>query len=165
MALNIDAKFEGKLTCAFKNDMRNLAYFHQSTFESLKRWTFIGSFYPEEEIYELKIYRGFMCHDNEKWCKIWTGIDWSLQNWHEEFNNFWLQHSNISTICTLMNCFWPKYIILEFRKYTGVMFNGSQDWYKIWRKTDLCFQKWHKNLVNFHQSRLESLNIGSFYPK
>ena len=29
MALNIDAKFEGKLTCAFKNDMRNLANFHR----------------------------------------------------------------------------------------------------------------------------------------
>ena len=27
MALNIDAKFEGKLTCAFKNDMKNLANF------------------------------------------------------------------------------------------------------------------------------------------
>ena len=25
MALKIDAKFEGKLTCAFKTDMRNLA--------------------------------------------------------------------------------------------------------------------------------------------
>ena len=36
MALNIDAIFEGKLTCAFKNVMRNLANFHQSTFESLK---------------------------------------------------------------------------------------------------------------------------------
>ena len=36
MALNIDATFEGKLTCAFKNDMRNLANFHQSMFESLK---------------------------------------------------------------------------------------------------------------------------------
>ena len=36
MALNIDAKFEGKMTCAFKNDMRNLANFHQSMFESLK---------------------------------------------------------------------------------------------------------------------------------
>ena len=34
MALNIDAKFEGKMTCAFKNDMRNLANFYQSTFES-----------------------------------------------------------------------------------------------------------------------------------
>ena len=31
MALNIDAKFEGKLTFAFKNDMRNLRNFHQST--------------------------------------------------------------------------------------------------------------------------------------
>ena len=47
MALNIDSKFEGKLTCAFKNDMRNLANFHQSTFGSLKIETFIGSFYPK----------------------------------------------------------------------------------------------------------------------
>ena len=29
MALKIDAKFEGKLTCAFQNDMRNLAIFHR----------------------------------------------------------------------------------------------------------------------------------------
>ena len=47
MALNNDAKFEGKLTCAFKNDMRNLANFHQSMFESIKIKTSIGSFYPK----------------------------------------------------------------------------------------------------------------------
>ena len=47
MTLKIDAKFEGKLTCASKNDMRNLANFHQSMFESLKIGTFIGSFYPK----------------------------------------------------------------------------------------------------------------------
>ena len=29
MTLKIHAKFEGKLTCAFKNDMRNLANFHR----------------------------------------------------------------------------------------------------------------------------------------
>ena len=34
MALKIDTKCEGKLTCAFKNDMRNLASFHQSTQKS-----------------------------------------------------------------------------------------------------------------------------------
>ena len=28
MALKTDSKFEGKLTCAFKNEMRNLANFH-----------------------------------------------------------------------------------------------------------------------------------------
>ena len=66
MAMNIDATFEGKLTCAFKNDMRNLANFHQSMFESLKIGTLMGSFYPKQEIYELKIYRGVLCHDNEE---------------------------------------------------------------------------------------------------
>ena len=66
MAFNTDAKFEGKLTRAFKNDMRNLANFNQSTFESLKIGTFIGFFYPKQKTCELKIYRGGMCHDNEE---------------------------------------------------------------------------------------------------
>ena len=47
MALNIGAKFEGKMTCAFKNDMRNLGNFHQSMFESLKIGTISGLFYPK----------------------------------------------------------------------------------------------------------------------
>ena len=29
MALKVDAKFEGKLTCALKNDIRNLANFYR----------------------------------------------------------------------------------------------------------------------------------------
>ena len=41
MELNIDAKFEGKLTLAFKNDMRNLANFYQSTRKS-QNWDFDG---------------------------------------------------------------------------------------------------------------------------
>ena len=53
MALNIDAKFEGKLTCAFKNVMRNLADFQQSTFKSLKIQTLMRCFYPKQETYEL----------------------------------------------------------------------------------------------------------------
>ena len=47
MVLNIDATFEEKLTCAFKNEMRNLANFNQSMFESLKIGTLKGSFYPK----------------------------------------------------------------------------------------------------------------------
>ena len=30
MTLNSDAKFEEKLTCGLRNDMRNLANFHES---------------------------------------------------------------------------------------------------------------------------------------
>ena len=37
-----------------------------------------------------------MCHENEEWCKIWRGIDWSVQNLHDEFYKFWPEHSKIS---------------------------------------------------------------------
>ena len=47
MALNIDATFEGKLTCAFKNGMRNLANFHQSMFKGLKIGILMGFFYSK----------------------------------------------------------------------------------------------------------------------
>ena len=66
MALNIDATYEVKLTCVFKNDMTNLANFHQSMFESLKIGTLMGTFQAKQEIYELKIYRGVLCQDIEE---------------------------------------------------------------------------------------------------
>ena len=43
-----------------------------------------------------------------------------------------------------MGCFWPKYTMSELSKCRGVTFNNTQDWCKIWRKTDLYFQKWHE---------------------
>ena len=45
MALKIDAKFEGKLTCAFKNDMRNLADLHRLKYINS---TFNKTFYTFE---------------------------------------------------------------------------------------------------------------------
>ena len=65
--------------------------------------------------------------------------------------------SKISKICTLMNCFWPKYIMLE-------LFNGTEDWYNTWRNLDFC-----RNLANFHrlknrdfilESKMAKLNEG-----
>ena len=49
-------------------------------------------------MYELKIYREIMCHDNEGWCKIWKGIDLSVQNWHDEFEKFWPEHENLKNL-------------------------------------------------------------------
>ena len=54
MALKIDVTLDRKLTCTFKNDKRNLGNFHQSMFRSLKIRILMGSFYPKQEIYELK---------------------------------------------------------------------------------------------------------------
>ena len=67
MALKTDATLDRKLTCAFKNDIRNLANFHQNMFGSLTIETLMGSFfYPKQKMHELKIYRGVLCHDNEE---------------------------------------------------------------------------------------------------
>ena len=55
----------------------------------------------------------------------------SVQNWHEKFDEFWPEHSKISKICTLMGCFWPKYIMFEPKKYRGIMFDGTEDWCKM----------------------------------
>ena len=41
MTLDIDAKFEGKLTFVFKNNMKNMGNFHQSTWKS-QNWDFDG---------------------------------------------------------------------------------------------------------------------------
>ena len=58
----------------------------------------------------------------------------------QQFDKPWLEHSKVSKIWTLMGCFWPKYMF-EIIKPRGVMLDGIEDWCKIWRKTDLCFQK------------------------
>ena len=145
--------------------------------------------------------------------------NWLVQNWREEFNKFWPNHSNISQIFTLMGCFSPKYIMLQLKKHREVMFDGSRDWlknfegkliccfqndknlvnfdpstekspkfalwyvlsgnvwpkkvqgvifhgtrewYKIWRKTDFCFQKWHEELEKFSPEHLKVWKLGLY---
>ena len=78
-------------------------------------------------------------------------------------NKFWPKHSKISKICTLMSCFWPKYIIFELRKYRGVMFGDTQDLYKIWRKTDLYFLEWHEEFGKFSSEHLKVSKMGSWW--
>ena len=66
MVLNIEATFEGKLTCALKNDMRNLANFQRSKLQGLKIGTLMTSFCLKLKMYELNTYRGVMCHNSKK---------------------------------------------------------------------------------------------------
>ena len=37
--------------------------------------------------------------------------------------------------------------MFELKKYSGVTFDGIEDRYKIWRKTDLWFLKCHEEFV------------------
>ena len=68
-------------------------------------------------------------------------------------------HSKISKICTLMSCFWPKYKIFKLKKYRGVMFHGTEYWCNIWRKTNLCFQKWLEEFCKFSPEQVWKLGL------
>ena len=144
MALNIDAKFKGKLTCTFKNDMRNLGNFNQSTLKC-PNWDF-DWIIQSRKCMSLKLTRFKI---SWKWCKIGGGIDLSFQNWNKKFDKLWSEHTKISKSCTLLGSFWSKYIMFELKKYRRVIFDGTEDWCKIWRKTDLCFLKWHEEFAKF----------------
>ena len=92
-----------------------------------KACTLMGSFQSKHIMFELKKYRGVMCHGNEKWCKI------SKRNWlvvlkltreiwqiltqtpeslkHLHFNGFFL----------------IKVYMFERKKYRGVTFDGTEN--------------------------------------
>ena len=53
MTLKSDAKFQEKLTCGFKCDMRNLVNFHPTTQKS-ENFTLMGYFCPKYMRFELK---------------------------------------------------------------------------------------------------------------
>ena len=110
--------------------------------------TLISSFSWKYIKFQLKKYRGITSHDTEKLCKIWRKTDFLFQKW-QEFGEFWSEHSKVSKICTLMGSFWPRYMMLELKKYRGVIFYGTQEWFKIWRKTDFWLEKWHEEFSEF----------------
>ena len=46
-----------------------------------------------------------------------------------------------------MDSFWPEYmyeLMFELKKYRGVIFHDTEEWCKIWQKTDFWFEKWHE---------------------
>ena len=123
--------------------MRNLANFHQNTWKCqilLK-------------VENAWAYREVLSNDTEEWWKIWTGM--SFQNWHKEFDKFWLKNSKVSKIYTLMGCFWPKYIMIELKNYRGAIFHDTSVWWKSWRKADLWFGKWDEEFGRFSPEHMK----------
>ena len=101
-----------------------------------------------------KKYRGVMCNNTEEWSKIWRGTDLCFENDVRNLGNF----EPTLKICTLMEFFWPKYVMFELKKYRGVMNHYTEDRCKLWKKNDLWFYKWHEELVNF-TGALKNLKI------
>ena len=124
-----------------------------------KRFTLTGYFWAKYILSKLNKYRGVIFHDTEEGYKIWRWIDFSFQNWHNDFDKFWPEHSKISKFFTLMGHFWAKYILFKLKKYRGVIFHETEEGYKIWRGIDLSFQNWHKEFDKFWPEHLKVSKI------
>ena len=60
--------------------------------------------------------------------------------------------------------FWVRrYILFELKKYRGVIFHGTEEWCKIWRKTDLWFEKWHEKFGKFSPEHLKLSKLGLWW--
>ena len=67
----------------------------------------------------------------------------------QEFDEFWPEHSKVSKIYTLIDSYCAKFFMCDLKKYGGIIFHVTEDWCKIWRKTDLWFEKWHEKFDKF----------------
>ena len=67
-----------------------------------------------------------------------------LQKEPTKVKNFRLSTAQVKFLqaCTLIGSFCRKYIKFQIKKYRGVMSHDTEEWCKIWRKTDSVFQKW-----------------------
>ena len=117
----------------------------------------------------LKIYkilakkdRGVISHDPEYWCKIWRKTDLLFQKW-QEFGEFWPEHSKVSKICTFIGSYCAKYLMFNLKNYRGVIFCDTEEWCKIWRKTNLWFGKLHEAFDKFSPEHLKMSKLGLWW--
>ena len=71
--------------------------------------------------------------------RIWWILTWTLESFKKSYFNG-----------LLLN-----YILFQLKKYRGVIFHDTEEWCKIWRKTDLWFGKWHEEFGKFSPEHLK----------
>ena len=105
---------------------------------AIKIGILMWSFNPNLKKYELQIHRGVIYHDNEELCKIWTGTDLSFQSWHEEFDEFWLEHLKVSKVFILMGC--KVYIVWAKKVQRSYLSWNWRRIQKLWEKSTCRFK-------------------------
>ena len=72
--------------------------------------------------------------------RIWWILIWPLE---------------ILKISTLIGSVCAKNVTFDLKNYRGVIFHDTEEWWKIWGKTDLWFGKWQGEYGKFSPEHLE----------
>ena len=142
MTLKGDAKFKRKLICGLKNDIRNLVNFHASSRKS-ENLHFDGLLFPNHIRVKQSLKKHWILVPKMTW-GTWRNLIRAVAN---------------LKICTLMCYFCRKYIIFQPKEYRAVRCHNTEEWYKIWRGTDLCFEKWQEEFDEFWPNTWKSQNL------
>ena len=67
----------------------------------------------------------------------------------QEFGEFWSEALKSLKIWTLISFFCTKCKTFGLKKYRGVVFDDTEDSWKMWGKMDLWFGKWHDEFDKF----------------
>ena len=79
---------------------------------------------------------------------IWRILTWALENDKNlHFNGLLLNK---------VHDLWAK------KNYMGVLLDGTEYWCNIWKKTSLCFQKWHEEFDEFWPEHQKISKICTF---
>ena len=62
-----------------------------------------------------------------------------------------------------MGSLWPKYTMFELKQYGGVTFHDTEELCKIWKKTELWFEKWHDKSGKFSPEGLKVWKLGFWW--
>ena len=123
MTLKNNEKFEEKLPCRFKIDMRNLTNFDPSTWKSQTFAPEWESFWSKYIIFDLKQYRGVIFRETESDTKFKKKTNLRFRKWHDDFGKFSPEHSKVSKLGLWMDPFIQsrKFMSLKFTEELCVM--------------------------------------------
>ena len=132
-----------------KNWHKQFDKFWIEHWKASKICTLTGCFWLKCIINELKKYRRVTFYDARKWFKIWKKSYLWFGKWHEEFDEFSPEHTEVSKLKLLFGLFIQKQKMYELEIYKVVMCYDIEEWYKIWKGIDLSFQNWNEKFDKF----------------
>ena len=155
MKLKGGAKFKGKLTRGLKHDIRNLVNFHASSWKSENVHVNGLILSKSYKVLDEKVKRNYV-----SW--HWRKMQSLKKNWllvpKMTSGIWWISRRAVAglKVCTLLCYFCWKYIMFESKRCRGVMCHNTEEWCKIWGRTDLRFENWHWQFGELHQNTQKS---------
>ena len=97
-----------------------------------------------------------MYNDTEGWWTIRRGTDLSFQNWHKEFEKFWLDHLSLKNLHFNRLLLTNAYNVWAKKNTEELYFMTLESDAKFEEKLTCDLENDMRNLENFHQSTLKS---------